>query len=168
MAESISHFAIKTIGLSRCNGRKPCTLLEAAKHNLRQIQSELGANGHIDPCRMAHNVTLAGPSTAAQVQARANELLSTVDTSKLKRDHVQSLEVVFSLPPGTPIEPLAYFAKCVEWLRVAVPLPVLLAVVHMDEAAPHAHVLLLPVMGGQHVGGALNTRPSGQHLHRLA
>jgi len=164
MAESIQHFAVKTIGMSTVNGRKPCTLLQAAKHNLRQIQSEFGANGHINPLRMADNVTLAGPATAALVQALADELLALVDTTKLKRDHVQAIEAVFSLPPGTPIEPLAYFAKCVEWLRVAVPLPVLLAVVHMDEAAPHTHVLLLPVKDGKHVGGALNTRP---HLKQL-
>lgn len=164
MAESIQHFALKTIGLSRCNGRKPCNMLEAARHNLREIQAELGARGHIDPQRMTSNATLAGPTTAAEVQALANELLAVVDTSKLKRDHVQAIEAVFGLPPGTRIEPLAYFAKCVEWLRVAVPLPVLLAVVHMDEAAPHAHVLLLPVKDGKHVGGALNTRP---HLKQL-
>ena len=49
MAESIAHFAVKSIGLSRVNGRKPCTLLEAARHNLREIQAEQGATGHIDP-----------------------------------------------------------------------------------------------------------------------
>lgn len=155
MAENVLHFALKTIGRSTREGRKPCDLLSAARHNLREIQAELGARGHIDPRRMTDNVTLAGPATAAQVQALANELLALVDTTKLKRDHVQAVEVVFSLPPGTPIEPLAYFSKCVEWLRVAVPLPVLLAVVHMDEAAPHTHVLLLPVKDGKHVGGRL-------------
>lgn len=164
MAESIQHFALKTIGMSTVNGRKPCTLMEAARHNLREIQAELGASGHINPRRMADNVTLAGPAAAAQVQATAEGLLAAVDTSKLKRDHVQAIEVVFSLPLGAPVEPSAYFAKCVEWLRVAVPLPVLLAVVHSDESAPHAHVLLLPVKDGKHIGGALNTRP---HLKQL-
>ena len=31
MAESIAHFAVKTIGLSKVNGRKPCSLMEAAR-----------------------------------------------------------------------------------------------------------------------------------------
>jgi hypothetical protein len=164
MAESIQHFAVKTIGLSTVNGRKPCNLLEAARHNLREIQAELGARGHIDPRRMTDNVILAGPATSAEIQALAADLLALVDTSKLKRDHVQAIEIVFSLHPGSPVEPMAYFAKCLEWLRVAVPLPVLQAVVHMDEAAPHAHVLLLPVKDGRHVGGALNTRPNLKQL----
>lgn len=51
---SAYHFAVKTIGLSRCNGRKPCALLEAARHNLREIQAERGAiAGRIDALRMA-------------------------------------------------------------------------------------------------------------------
>lgn len=164
MAESISHFAVKTIGMSTVNGRKPCTLMEAARHNLRQIQAELGANGHINPRRMVENITLAGPATAAQVQTMADELLAAVDTSKLKRDHVQAIEVVFSLPPDAHVEPLAYFSRCLEWLRLAVPLPVLLATVHRDEAAPHMHALMLPVKDGKHVGGALNTRPNLKQL----
>lgn len=154
MAEDIALFAIKTVGLSHVNGRKPCTLLEAARHNLREIQAELGAVGHIDAQRMGGNVIMAGPSTAAQVQAQADALLASVDTSRLKRDHVQAIEAVFSLPAGS-LDVDAYFAGCLEWLRVALPLPILSGVAHHDEAAPHAHVLLLPVADGKHIGGAL-------------
>lgn len=155
MAESIAHFAVKTVGLSRVNGRKPCTLLEAARHNLRQTPSELVAVGHIDPKRMADNIIMAGPSNAAQVQAHADALLASVDTTRLKRDHVQAVEAVFSLPAGSSLDVGAYFAGCLAWLRVALPLPILSAVAHHDEAAPHAHILLLPVVDGKHIGGAL-------------
>jgi hypothetical protein len=155
MAEDIALFAIKTVGLSHVNGRKPCTLLEAAKHNLREIQCELGAVGHIDAQRMVGNVIMAGPSTAAQVQAQADALLASVDTSRLKRDHVQAIEAVFSLPAGSSLDVGTYFAGCLEWLRVALPSPILSGVAHHDEAAPHAHVLLLPVADGKHIGGAL-------------
>lgn len=154
MAETIGLFAIKTVGLSRINGRKPCTLLEAAKHNLREIQCELGAVGHIDPKRMGDNIIMAGPATAIEVQAHADAMLASVDTSKLKRDHVQAIEAVFSLPAGSTLDVGAYFAGCLAWLRVALPLPVLSAVAHHDEAAPHLHVMLLPVSDGKHIGGA--------------
>lgn len=154
-AESALHFALKTIGRSTRGGRKPCDLLTAARHNLREIQAELGANGHINSQRMGDNVTLLGPDTAAKVQAQADGLLATVDTSRLKRDHVQAIEVLFSLPLGALIEPIGYFTKCLAWVRVALPLPVLSAVMHMDEAAPHMHALLLPMKDGKHVGGAL-------------
>lgn len=154
-AERVLHFALKTIGRSTRGGRKPCDLLTAARHNLREIQAELGANGHINSQRMGDNVTLLGPDTAAKVQAQADGLLATVDTSRLKCDHVQAIEVLFSLPLGAPIEPLGYFTKCLAWVRIALPLPVLSAVIHMDEAAPHMHALLLPMKDGKHVGGAL-------------
>ncbi|MDP3424980.1 MAG: plasmid recombination protein [Burkholderiaceae bacterium] len=38
---------------------------------------------------------------------------------------------------------------------MALPMPVLLATAHRDEAAPHLHVLMLPVKDGKHIGGAL-------------
>lgn len=164
MAESVAHFAVKSIGLSRVNGRKPCTLLEAARHNLREIQAEQGAAGHIDPKRTACNVLLAGPDTAAQVQGLANGLLAALDTSRLKRDHCQAIEAVFSLPTVSSIEAVEYFAQCLQWLQVALPLPVLSAVIHHDEAAKHLHALLLPVKGGRHVGGAPIARPELKRL----
>lgn len=154
MAESIAHFAVKSIGMSRVNGRKPCTLLEAARHNLREIQAEQGAKGHIDPKRTQHNCIIAGPASALEVQALAKSLLADVDTSKLKRDHCQAIEAVFSLPIGSPIDPADYFAQCSDWLARETMLAVLSAVVHHDEAAAHLHVLLLPVKEGRHVGGA--------------
>lgn len=157
MAESIAHFAVKSIGLSRVNGRKPCTLLEAARHNLREIQAEQGATGHIDPTRSNGNTVLHGPATAAEVCAQAEALQADagIVRGSLRRDHCQAIEAVFSLPQQAAVpDPADYFAKCLEWLAGALALPVLSAVVHRDEAAIHLHVLLLPVKDGAHVGSA--------------
>ena len=157
MAESIAHFAVKSIGLSRVNGRKPCTLLEAARHNLREIQAEQGATGHIDPTRSNGNTVLHGPATAAEVCAQAEALQADADIVRgsLRRDHCQAIEAVFSLPQQAAVlDPADYFAKCLAWLADALALPVLSAVVHRDEAAMHLHVLLLPVKDGAHVGSA--------------
>lgn len=157
MAESIAHFAVKSIGLSRVNGRKPCTLLEAARHNLREIQAEQGAMGHIDPTRSQHNTVLHGPAAAADVHAQAGALLGAVGIipDKLRRDHCQAIEAVFSLPQHAAVaDPADYFAKCLAWLAGALSLPVLSAVVHRDESATHLHVLLLPLKDGAHVGSA--------------
>jgi hypothetical protein len=164
MVEGVQHFAAKSIGLSRCGGRKPSTLLTAARHNLREIQAELGAHGRIDARRTAGNTRLAGPATAAEVVALADRLLVSVDTSKLKRDHVQAVEVVFSLKLGSTIDAPVYFARCLAWTEQALRLPVLLATVHTDEAAPHLHVLLLPLRDGKHIGGAANARPELKRL----
>ncbi len=157
MAESIAHFAVKSIGLSRVNGRKPCTLLEAARHNLREIQAEQGATGRIDPTRTHGNTVLHGPATAAEVCAHAEALQAGagIVRGSLRRDHCQAIEAVFSLPQQAAVpEPAEYFAKCLAWLAGALALPVLSAVVHRDESAMHLHVLLLPVKDGAHVGSA--------------
>jgi hypothetical protein len=157
MAETTAFFAVKSIGLSRCGGRKPCTLLEAARHNLREIQAELGAVGRINATRSAGNIVMHGPTTAAEVQAQANALLAGagINTDKLRRDHCQAIEIVFSLPIDAAVtDPAAYFERCLEWAAAALHLPVVSAVLHRDEQAPHLHVLVLPIRDLAHVGSA--------------
>ena len=161
MAADIAYFAAKTVSMSKVNGRKPCDLLTAARHNLREIQAELGSVGRIDPGRSATNAILAGPADAAQVQAKAASLLAAagLNPAAMRRDHVQALEFVFSLPPSSGVDPAAYFTRCLAWLMEALPLPVLSAVSHADEVAPHLHVLLLPLADGVYAGGKPVERP---------
>ena len=157
MNETIAHFSVKSIGLSKVNGRKTCNLLTAARHNLREIQAELGAVGRINPMRSASNIVLHGPASASEVQAQADALLAGagINTSKLRRDHCQAIEAVFSLPTDAAVtDPAAYFARCLEWVAGALHLPVLSAVLHRDEQAPHLHILLLPVKGRVYAGSA--------------
>lgn len=153
MAEDVAYMAVKSIGLSTVGGRRPCTLRDAARHNLREIQAEMGAACHIDPARSRANIILSGPKTAQDVQGAAALLLAKV--GPLRRDHCQALEFVFSLPVGGAIDVVDYFTKCLGWLEAELKLPVLSAVVHCDESAPHMHTLLLPLnREGRHVGGA--------------
>ena len=157
MAETIAHFAVKSIGLSRVNGRKPCTLMEAARHNLREIQAELGSVGRINPMRSASNSVLRGSASAAEVQALAVALLAAqgINPDKLRKDHCQAIECVFSLPPDAIVtDRAAYFARCLKWVAGAMHLPVLSAVVHRDESAQHLHVLLVPLKDRAHVGSS--------------
>src|SRR3990167_10738387 len=154
MADSAMYFSVKSIGLSQINGRKACTLLNAARHNLREIQAEQGANGHIDPTRMHRNVIMAGPRTAADVVALSASLAADagIDLSELRKDYCQANELVFSLSTEVSINTQEYFAQCLQWAQKAYGLPVLLATAHYDEAEKHMHVLLLPVKDGAHTG----------------
>lgn len=169
MADSPVYFAVKTIGMSRACGHKPCSLYNAARHNLREIEAERGPYGKIDPQRSPLNEILSGTSTAQGVHDLAQTLLSEAAIPALRKDHVQAVEVLFSLPTATPqgIAPRHYFEQCLAWLRRAMPLPQLLATIHHDEAAPHMHVLLLPLQDGKHTGGALNTKPNLKKLRDL-
>ena len=125
----------------------------AARHNKREIQAELGAVGAIDPTHTRLNYALAGPATAADVGLLAKELMAAAGVGKLRKDAVMGLEFVFSLPVGTAIDDQAYFTACTEWAGVAFGGVILSAQVHHDEAAPHCHVITLPLIEGR-MGGS--------------
>ncbi len=151
-------FSVGTIGLSKRCGRKPSTLLQAARHNRREIQAELGANGRIDASRMVLNETLAGPDSSADVVALARSLMAAagVDAGKLRKDHVQAIEILFSLPADTAIVDGLYFRRCAEWAGEHFGVVnILSADIHRDESTPHCHVLVLPMVGGRMRGGDL-------------
>ena len=132
-------------------------IVAAARHNKREIQAELGATGPIDPKRSCSNEFLTGPSTAASVGKLAKDLMTAAGVVKLRKDAVMGLEFVFSLPPGHVIDDRAYFTACAEWAGVAFggAHNVLSADIHRDEAAPHCHVLLLPLIDGRMDGSNL-------------
>ncbi len=155
------YFAAKSIGLSKLGGRKPCSLLDAARHNKREIQAERGVGSRIDHRHVVDNEMLSGPATATEVVATANKVMvaAGIDVSNLRRDHCQGVELVFSIPVAAHIDAGPYFRRCLDWVGQALPgVPVLSADVHRDEGEPvlpHMHVLLAPVRDGQMVGSAL-------------
>lgn len=127
----------------------------AAAHNLRAIQAEIGASASIDPSRSHMNEILAGEPLPEQVQARADASLAEAGLGdSLRRDAVRCLEFVVSLPPGHGCDEKGFFASAVNWLadRFGGPGNLLSAVIHRDEAAPHVHALILPLIGGRMVG----------------
>ncbi len=158
---SAAFFGVGTISLSKRCGRKPSTLMQAARHNRREIQAELGASGHIDVSRMDQNETLAGPDSAAGVVALARSLMAGagVDVGNLRKDHVQAVELLFSLPPDTAIDDGRYFRHCVVWAGGHFGASnILSGDIHRDESATHLHVLVLPLVDGRMRGGDLIDR----------
>lgn len=151
------YFSAKSIGMSRRNGRKPQTLLVAARHNLRELQADSGAHEGIASDRSHLNVVLHGPNKAADIVACAESIKTkcSVPKRKLRKDHVQALEFVVSVRAGSNINPMAYFKTSVDWFADVFGVEMLLsAVVHFDEAAPHLHVLILPIKDGEYQGGS--------------
>jgi hypothetical protein len=131
--------------------------LVAARHNRREIQAERGAGGHIDPLRSHLNYSLVGEQTAAQIAENAKEMIANAAVVRPRKNAMRAVEFIFSLPPSSPIDHRAYFGACLDWtaanfggrdLIVA-------ADVHSDEAAPHLHVLLVPLRDGKLAGSAL-------------
>lgn len=161
------YFSAKTIGQSRRGGRKPQSLLVAARHNLRELQAESGSYEGIS-LELSHlNVILHGASTPKDIHAYANALKSryAVPKRKLRKDHVQALEFVISVRNDADFDSMAYFRASVRWLiEVFGEERLLSAIVHFDEGAPHMHALVLPIIDGQYQGGTPIDRTN---LHKL-
>lgn len=148
--------AVKSIGLSKVGGRKPCTLSGAAKHNKRELLQELVARGRIDPEKTHLNYSIAGAIDSAGVVAMAYQLMASIGISpdKMRRDYCQAIEIVFSLPANTTIDKKRYFADCFNWCCARFGAENILSVdVHLDESAPHCHALIAPIQSGRWVGG---------------
>lgn len=129
----------------------------AARHNLREIYCEQGLSkeSHIDLGRTSLNRVLKGPTTAAEVSSLAQDLMGRANISKLRKDAVRALEVIFSLPASPKINQNQFFEDSVAWSEKYFAVPILSSTVHNDESFPHCHVLLLPLVSGRMVGSDL-------------
>ena len=132
-------------------------IVTAAKHNLREILAELdGDQGTtIDPNRTPLNCILRGPTTAAGVASEARALMAAAGVATLRKDALRGLEIIFSLPAGTTVDQRAFFDDALSWAAQWFSVPILSAIVHNDEAAPHCHVILLPLVDGRMRGSEL-------------
>lgn len=144
----------------------------AARHNRRVIQAENGAMGSIDPTRSGMNETLQGPLTADDVGQLARDMMAAAGVGKLRKDAVMALEIIFSLPPDHHLDDRSYFTDCAAWVGdyFGGAQNILSVDIHRDEAAPHCHVLLLPLfdnrMGGSNLlGGKQKFLLMQKHFH---
>jgi hypothetical protein len=129
----------------------------AARHNLREILAEMGAahDSPIDPARTANNIILRGGDTAAMIMASAQFMMNQAGVGPLRKDAVRALEIVVSLPVNSTIDQGRFFDDAVAWVDQHFGARVISAAVHNDEAAPHCHVLLLPLVDGRMIGSDL-------------
>jgi hypothetical protein len=129
----------------------------AARHNHREILAEMGAakSSHIDPARTRHNRVLHGCDTAAGVASAAQMLMHEAGIKTTRKDAVRALEIIFSLPPLSSIDHDRFFNESVQWAGHYFNVPIISAIIHNDEAAPHCHVLLLPLVDGRMIGSDL-------------
>jgi hypothetical protein len=135
----------------------PSKVLIASKHNKRTNQAEYGAGGHIDAERIELNFALHGPSDPEAVAELARRLMAAAKVKPLKSDAVRALELIFSLPATTEIPLERFFRDCLAWTaeNFGGTENLLSADVHRDEAAPHMHVLVLPLVNGRMNGSAM-------------
>ena len=132
-------------------------IVTAAKHNLREILAELDGDqgATIDPSRTPMNSILHGAATAAGVASEARALMAAAGIATLRKDALRGLEIIFSLPAGMAVDQRAFFDDALSWTKQWFSVPILSAIVHNDEAAPHCHVILLPLVDDRMRGSEL-------------
>lgn len=143
-------------------------VLKAAKHNLREIAAEIGAQKHIDPSRIGNNIVLHGAVTAEGVAQAAQVIMEEANVRPLKVNAVRALEVIFSLPADTSTDQRKFFSDATQWVVEHFGVPLLSSVIHSDEEAPHCHVLLLPLVDSRMVGSDLMGGRSKLQGHQAA
>jgi hypothetical protein len=129
-------------------------ITKAAQHNKRAVQDELGSRRHIDPGLSSRNVSLHGLATPSEIAGYARERMEAAGIGKPRKDAVRAIEWLFSLPAGQGIDDHAYFRDAMLWVAAQSGglENILCADIHRDEAQPHCHVIVLPLIGGKMVG----------------
>ncbi|GBG14216.1 uncharacterized protein NMK_1781 [Novimethylophilus kurashikiensis] len=141
-------------------------VLAAAKHNRREIQSELVGGGNIDPTKSHLNYSLTGATTAMGISQEAKSMMQRAGIKKMRKDGVVAVEVVFSLPAKHSADHKKFFSDCLEWTCTEFAGHVLSFDVHLDESAPHAHALILPLINGSMKGSEMvGNKRRLQELH---
>jgi hypothetical protein len=131
-------------------------IVNAAKHNCREIAAERGAHSHIDSTRIALNYAIRGGMNSTDIAAQAANRMATlgIDAARLRKDAVRGIEFVFSPSRDAQLDHHAFFTACTNWVgeRFGGEDNIVSSIVHLDEALPHCHVLIVPISGGRMVG----------------
>lgn len=123
-------------------------LLGALRHNKRQLPPE----PHIDQSRTPLNYSLLGSESPDAIDKHAKKQMIDANIS-LRKNAVVAVEIIFSLPIYWHEKDSTHFFKdCFEWTCRNLPGEALAFDVHLDESAPHAHALILPLINGRMKG----------------
>jgi Plasmid recombination enzyme len=149
MLERTQVLRIKTLNRKTYGGK---IIAVASRHNFREAQDEIRTNSHIDSSKTYLNIVLRGEATAAGVAGEAVKLMTQANIKPLRKNAVLGIEAIVSLPPASGIDECAFFNAAVVWAEGYFELPILSAVIHNDEAAPHCHIIMLPLFDGRMLG----------------
>lgn len=128
-------------------------VLVALKHNKRTLQSERGAGANIDVTRTSLNYSLASDDTPEKIALYAKSQMILAGIEKPRINCVRAVEVLFSLPIDRHSQDTRpFFKDCYDWIKQTFAGELLAFDVHLDESAPHAHAVILPLINGKMQG----------------
>jgi hypothetical protein len=118
-------------------------LLPALRHNKRDLPNQ-------SPTDLNYCLYHVGDEDTPQAINRAVNVILAQHDIKPRKNACIAIECVFSLPATRhPQSTRPFFEACLEWVRTALTGIMLSFDVHLDEGAPHAHALILPLLDGK-------------------
>lgn len=131
-------------------------VLEALKHNKRTLQVERGAGANIDVTRTPLNYCLTDPAKPESIALHTKVQMVKAGIDVPRKNQVMAVEVLFSLPiQWHSHDTQPFFADCLAWVKQTFAGELLSFDVHLDESAPHAHAIILPLIEGKMQGNKL-------------
>ncbi|MDI1361509.1 plasmid recombination protein [Methylotenera sp.] len=128
-------------------------VLVALKHNKRTLQNERGASANIDATRTSLNYSLSSKDKPETIARHAKSQMILAGIENPRKDQVKAVEVIFSLPIDRHQQDTEqFFIDCFNWVKQNFSGELLAFDIHLDEAAPHAHALILPLIDGKMQG----------------
>lgn len=132
------------------------SFLAAIKHNKRETQKEFGAPDNINLERTPLNYSLHGLTVAVDIERYSKSLLALAGVSSVRKNAVWAVEVVFSLPDTWHSKNTTdFFQDCYQWTLKTFDGELITFDIHLDEAAPHAHALIFPLIDGKLQGNKI-------------
>ena len=140
-------------------------ILVALRHNKRTPKTACGV--HIDANRTSLNYSLAsGGDTPEAIAMHAKVQMIKAGIERPRKNGVMAVEILFSLPIDRHQQDTKpYFIDCSEWVKRTFVGEFLSFDVHLDEAAPHAHAVILPLIDGKMQGDKL--KGNRENIQRL-
>jgi hypothetical protein len=131
-------------------------VLDSLSHNKRTLQAENGSEGHIDESKSILNYSLTEQQSPDVISRHAKSQMALAGIYPPRKNCVMGVEVIFSLPVSRHgQESRPFFEECFEWVKKVFACEVLSFDVHLDESAPHAHAIILPLIDGKMQGNKL-------------
>lgn len=128
-------------------------VLEALKHNKRTLQAKRGSTANIIATRSSLNYSLTGEQSPEEIARHAKAQMILAGIEKPRINMVHAVEVLISLPNDRHQQDTRpFFSDCFEWLKKTFAGELLSFDVHLDESAPHAHAIILPLIEGRMKG----------------
>ena len=161
--EKHTHF-LRLKGLSQkstCSNHRDSVMHRVMWHNLRDdiVINGVSKHSHIDPTKTKNNIILRGKITSKDVSLEVQTLLQSINVKKWRKDTISAIELIFSIPCDSVVDPRDYFTEATKWADDFFRVPLVSSVIHLDEDAPHCHVILVPIVDGRLRGSEVMGNP---------